>query len=243
MNNTMLFLGGLALLFGLGDLVGQRNLDRLAERWLQYSQRITTNWIHFLVRYNLFWKMLLGLMMVSILYLSAFFAFSSVSGNKWLLVGYLVWGLASVFVYQSILSLLLQIDISQFGERSFFDFEIKFIEKMKLSASRAEDDNRRGEDMVRESPHTQEFVVVGATLMFTATKFALATPLVFLFSIIARFTFIVIYFIPIFLLCFPALSLHWLAQKTGADNYINVGKYLIALLALVVTYLIDIEGA
>jgi hypothetical protein len=220
----------LVVLFAFGDLIGKRNLGNLERRWLSVANRLIVTWRSTLSD-SRSWLIGLGaialaLLAATILSVAPFFAFYFIQ-SPWAIVvasTYLISVPVGFVISYGVVAWAVKAD-SQSGppvEFAFFQYTRDWVDTVWNDLS-----------SIRIGKGKATFG------LFFVFSFLLG-PIMFSVATVGLITRVLLYAATLigWVAAFgPPVALNWVAQRTGAESYFNVGKYFLLVAATVYTWL------
>ena len=229
----------LALVFGLDDLIGAARTNAWAASWLSTGSRF----IRFIVRLIQESAMTLRIVIVvsvatileAVFVIAGyFFWLVSVSGREWMLaiaIPLLLLGaVVAVVLGYNLRDYFASAQVSKFLHDHSEFLEMRVMEKIEAAISWAVEETER--NSFRQTPTGLPSTPYEIRIPLPAVLgvISLAATLTLILSFVARTAWFLITGVLWLLVFAPAQALNAIAKRTGAENFIKVGKYVVLLL-------------
>lgn len=234
MKPLVLIIGILTVIFSVGDLIGKDNLDYLEKHWLGLSRQVFKTWKESLTTSATWWKtllkisasMLVGSILVTLLL--RYWVTSFGSGKVLIAEFIFVFG---VIVLHFWISNFTQ-ELTDIDDNPSLPSEINLIRDMLKPYKVLSEtfDKLSNTSAARGLPILLAIAIIPyGVIISTVTIVAILLRLVIFLCIF-----------PVWLIGFaPSQLLNKIAEKTGAEGYFNVAKYVLLAIGIVIAWLID----
>jgi len=228
------------LIFALDDLLGEDQLSRIEQRWLEVSLMFFKEWQTGLLTYAGLWKLLALMILSTILVLLPYLLGIILPESFWLSIFSI---LLTIFTPFLVLSIILSVINSKMARKYLKNhnnrYETKYLMWLKSLPRKAQIQSNRIVELGIKAETVD--VPVELPYILAAFKIAITAPIVFLCSIILRGSILIIGITGGSCLFLLPITLKAIASKTGTAHYFKVGKYIILVVMTIFTVIKFLE--